>query len=380
MSHEHPHPPPPQSGTPAPQPPVAPTPGPLTHVEDASTQALADALRSSFFLVKIFMIGLVAAFLVSGVFTVHPNQVAVILRFGKPVGMTLEQQLRQPGLHWKFPYPVDEVVRIPVGESRSLTSSVGWYYVSPAEQAAGLEPAALPYLRPGVDGYALTGDGNIVHVHTTLSYRISDPIQFAFGFQNTTNLLQHILDNSILHTAAQFDADATLYRDKLAFQEQIFQRVSSMVDRFQLGVSIDPREVRTRPPLAVEAAFDNVLKAQQEGDILVQRAQSHARGATNRAIGEASAIVRDGMTRSNFLIQTMSAETNRFLGLLPSFQNDPRLFQQRLLAETTSRVLTNAQLKTFIPSRLHGKPWEVRILLNKEPEVPQPIDPTASNN
>jgi modulator of FtsH protease HflK len=252
MSPEHHHHPPAQPGSPAPQPPSAPTPGPTTHVEDASTQALADALRSSFFLVKVFMIGLVIAFLVSGVFTVHPNQVAVTLRFGKPVGRTLEQQLKQPGLHWKLPYPIDEIVRIPVGESRTLTSSVGWYYVTPEEEAAGLEPAALPYLRPGVDGYALTGDGNIVHVRTTISYRITDPIQFAFNFRNTTNLLQHILDNAILHTAAQFDADATLYRDKLAFQEQIFQRASSMIDRFQLGVSIDPREVRTRPPLAVE--------------------------------------------------------------------------------------------------------------------------------
>jgi modulator of FtsH protease HflK len=380
MSPEHHHHPPAQPGSPAPQPPSAPTPGPTTHVEDASTQALADALRSSFFLVKVFMIGLVIAFLVSGVFTVHPNQVAVTLRFGKPVGRTLEQQLKQPGLHWKLPYPIDEIVRIPVGESRTLTSSVGWYYVTPEEEAAGLEPAALPYLRPGVDGYALTGDGNIVHVRTTISYRITDPIQFAFNFRNTTNLLQHILDNAILHTAAQFDADATLYRDKLAFQEQIFLRASSMIDRFQLGVSIDPREVRTRPPLAVEEAFDNVLRAQQEGDITVQQAQSYARGATNRAMGEASATIRDGLTRSNFLIQTMSAETNRFLGLRPSFQSDPRLFQQRLLAEATGRVLTNAQLKTFIPNRSHGKPWEVRILLTKEPEVPQPTGPTGANN
>lgn len=373
MSPEHHHHPPAQPGSPA------PVPGPPTHVEDASTQALADALRSSFFLVKVFMIGLVIAFLVSGVFTVHPNQVAVTLRFGKPVGMTLEQQLKQPGLHWKLPYPIDEIVRIPVGESRTLTSSVGWYYVSPAEEAAGLEPAKLPYLRPGVDGYALTGDGNIVHVRTTISYRITDPIQFAFNFRNTTNLLQHILDNAILHTAARFDADATLYRDKLAFQEQIFLRASSMIDRFQLGVAIDPREVRTRPPLSVEEAFDNVLRAQQEGNIKVQQAQSYARGATNRAIGEASAIIRDGLTRSNFLIQTLSAETNRFVGLRPSFQSDPRLFQQRLLAETTGRILTNAELKTFIPNRPRGNPWEVRILLTKEPEVPQRTAPAEAN-
>src|SRR5512139_377170 len=96
------------------------TPGPAA-VEDAGAQALADALRSSFNLIKLVMVLLVGAFLASGLFTVKPNQVAVKLRFGKPVGVGREQLL-QPGLHWKLPYPIDEVVYIPVGETHTLTS------------------------------------------------------------------------------------------------------------------------------------------------------------------------------------------------------------------------------------------------------------------
>jgi modulator of FtsH protease HflK len=373
------HPPEPRHDpTPQLRPDPATPPGPPV-VEDPGTQALAEALRSSFVLVKLFMVALVIAFIVSGVFTVAPNEVAVILRFGSPVGATVERQLRQPGLHWKFPYPIDEVVRVPVGESRTVTSTIGWFFITPEEEAAGVVPAALPSLRPGVDGYALTGDGNIVHVRTTLSYRISDPIRYAFHFVNTPDLLQRILDNSIIHTAAQFDADAALYRDKLAFQEALFNRVSTLVERVQLGVTIDPREVRTRPPLFVEDAFDSVLRAQQEGDVKVQDAQSYARGATNRAAGEASAIIRNGVTQSNFVVQTMAAETNRFLGLLSAYERDPHLFEQRMLAETTARVLTNSELKTFIPNRPHGKPWEVRVLLNKAPEVPQQTGPAEAN-
>jgi membrane protease subunit HflK len=339
-------------------------------MEDPGTRALAEALRASFALVKLMMVGLVIAFVLSGIFTVNPNEVAVLLRFGKPVG-TGSDQLLTPGLHWKLPYPIDEVVRIPVGESRTLTSTAGWYYVTPQEEAAGTDPARLPFLRPGVDGYVLSGDGNIVHARATLSYRITDPVRYAFHFGQVTNLLQGVLDNALIYAAARFSADDALYLNKLAFQESVLARVDTMLDRLQLGVTVDPREVRTRPPLFIEDAFDNVLRAQQEGDLKIQEAQSYARGATNRAAGEASALVRDGLTRSNYLVQTLSAEAKSFEGLLPAYERDPELFQQRLLAEVTARVLTNAQMKTYVPQSPDGRPWELRLMVNKEPEVPQ---------
>jgi regulator of protease activity HflC (stomatin/prohibitin superfamily) len=224
----------------------------------------------------------------------------------------------------------------------------------------------------------LAGDGNIVHVRATLSCRITDPRRYAFQFAQVTNLLQQVLDNAVLHAAARFSADDALYRNKLAFQEAVLNRVTVLIDRLELGVTVDPREVRTRPPLFVEDAFDSVLRAQTEGNIKIQEAQSYARGATNKAAGEASAIIRDGVTRSNFIVQTMAAETNRFLGLRPAYQRDPELFRERLLAESMQRILTNAQLKTFIPERPHGKPWEVRVMLNKEPEAPRKAEPAPS--
>jgi len=66
-----------------PKPPPAPLP-PERPV-DAGSQALAEALRSSFVIVKFVMLVLVAVFLASGFFTVGPQQQAIILRFGRPV-------------------------------------------------------------------------------------------------------------------------------------------------------------------------------------------------------------------------------------------------------------------------------------------------------
>src|SRR5690606_27992421 len=104
-----------------PPPPANPNPAVL---DDAGSRALSEALRSSFAIVKIVMVLVVIVFFASGVFTVPSQQRAIVLRFGNPVG-TGEDQLLGPGLHWSFPYPIDEVVRMPIGEVQTVTSSAG---------------------------------------------------------------------------------------------------------------------------------------------------------------------------------------------------------------------------------------------------------------
>ena len=73
--------------------------------QDAGSQALAEALRSSFAIVKVVMVLLVLAFFSSGFFTVGPSEKAVILRFGRLVGEEQEPLLGS-GWHWSFPYPI----------------------------------------------------------------------------------------------------------------------------------------------------------------------------------------------------------------------------------------------------------------------------------
>ena len=88
---------------------------------DAGSQALAEALRSSFAIVKVVMVLLVLLFLASGFFTVGPQQRGILLRFGKPVGEG-EKALLNPGLHWSFPYPIDESILVSIsgGNAPSL--------------------------------------------------------------------------------------------------------------------------------------------------------------------------------------------------------------------------------------------------------------------
>ncbi len=184
---------------------------------DAGSQALAEALGSSFAIVKIVMVLMVLAFFGSGFFQVGPSEKAVILRFGRPVGEG-KGVLLGPGLHWSFPYPIDEVVKIPITEVQQVKSTTGWYFTTPEQELSGEELPAGPSLNPAIDGYVITADRNIVHTRATLNYHIDDPIAYIFNFASASNSIQNALNNALLFTAAHFNVDDILTRDVDGFR------------------------------------------------------------------------------------------------------------------------------------------------------------------
>jgi modulator of FtsH protease HflK len=340
---------------------------PSAPMEDAGTKALADALSSSFLFVKGLMVILVVVFLGSGVFQVAPNEVAVVLRFGKPVGSGSEQILSQ-GLHWSFPYPVDEIVRIPIGESRTIDATNCWYRITPDMEITGAEPYASPSLQPGVDGYALTADGNIIHVRAMAKYRIADALRYTFNYLDVTNILENALNNAILNAASKFTADRALYKEKDAFRDAVRLRFLQTIEKANLGVELEPIEVQTKPPMFVKQAFDEVIGAEQVLSQTRNKAEGEAMEITRKAVGEGQAIISDGITRSNMLVQSISSQAEFFSDQLESYKRNPELFRERKLVETMSTVLTNVNDKWFLPGGSEDVKRQIRLMLNREPK------------
>ena len=95
---------------------------------DSGSKALAEALRLSFGILKLIMVILVVLFFASGIFTVEKNEKALVLRFGKVLSDGSGTKLLEPGLHWAFPYPIDEIVKIPVSGTQKLAIDSFWYF------------------------------------------------------------------------------------------------------------------------------------------------------------------------------------------------------------------------------------------------------------
>jgi modulator of FtsH protease HflK len=306
-------------------------------------------------------------FFASGFFTVGPEERAIILRFGRPVGEG-EKALLSPGkLHWSFPYPIDECVKVPITGIQKISSTVGWYAQTPEQALAGIEPPAGGTLNPVVDGYALTGDTNIVHTRATLTYRIKDPIRYVFGFVNASNAAQSALDNALLQTAARFKVDDVLTRDIAGFQGAVRRRTTQLVEAEELGIIVEQCAVQSVPPRQLKDAFASVLKAEVMRSKVLNEARSHENQVTNKAGADAESLVNLAQSDRARLVSDMSAQAERFQEILPKYQRHPALFGQQRLTETLGRVYTNVQDKIFLADGADGNRKELRLLLNREP-------------
>ncbi len=349
----------------------SPTPPEAMMPEDAGSQALSDALRSSFAIVRVVMVILVVVFFASGVFTVPSQEKAIVLRFGKPIGAG-EERLLGPGLHWSFPYPIDEIVRIPISQIQTVTSTSGWYATTPEMEQTGTEPEAGPSLNPAADGYALTGDGNIIHLRMTLRYRVNNPLNYTLNFVNATNVVQNALDSALIHSAAQFNVDEALRLAVVELKEKVLARVRQLVEEQGLGISIEDAYLQTIPPRYVRKAFADVIAADQDRGKTVNEAQAYANRLRNSAAGEAKTLVNLGKSEGERLVQGVAADAQYFTDQLPHYQRDPNLFMARLQTEYLQRILTNAQDKIL---RLDGSERPMWIQLNREPVKPGGAQP-----
>ena len=343
---------------------------------DSGSQALAEALRGSFAIVKFVMGVLLAVFLFSGFFTVGPQEKGIVLRFGRPVGEGDNAWLG-PGPHWAWPYPIDEVIKVPVSELQEVRSTVGWYHQTAAEAAMNTPPPNTPSLSPVTDGYVITGDENIVHAKAILRYRIIDPSRCVFEFTGNTNggfglagvsnAVQNALNNALVYTTAHYSVDNMLTYEKAKFNEDVQRRVNELVARENLGVAVDQCDVESIEPGALKDAFEKVTGATQDRNKLLLAAHQSAFATLSTAAAEAASITNRAESSRSNLVASISGDADLFQRVLPRYQANRDLFIQQRSVETIGHILTNLNDKIFLPTTRDGKPIELRLLLNRKP-------------
>src|SRR5689334_4151199 len=338
---------------------------------DSGSQALSEALKSSFVVVKFVMVLLVIVFLGSGFFVVGPNERAIKLRLGKPIGDG-EKALLGPGLHASWPYPIGDKRIVSITGIQRVTSKAGWYAVTPEQELAGIEPPGAGPLNPAVDGYALTADGNIVHTRATLTYTIKDPIRFIFNFVDASNAVLNALDDAVLYTAAHFKVDDILTRDVAGYGEAVRNRVRDLVEKQDLGIQVEQCIPQSVPPRQLKDAFNSVLRSELGRNKTLDEAKSVANQTLSKASAEAKARINKAEVDRALYVNDIASRAQQFEQLLPKYRENPKLFVQQRYTETVGRVFTNVQDKIMVPESTGGNQKELRYILNRELQVPKP--------
>lgn len=337
-------------------------------LEDAGTQALAEALSSSFKLVKVIMILLVIVFFGSGIREVGSYERAIKLQFGKPVG-TGDNALLGSGWHWAWPYPINEIVTIPIGQVQEVTSSIGWYGRTREQQLAGIEPPVRATLNPVVDGYLMTGDGNIMHSQATLRYRITDAVRYAFDFNNASNQVRNVVNNALDFAAARFTVDDAYRKEVTAFKDAVHRRIDQLLIAENIPVSVENLEINSIPPRQVKDAFDAVLGAEAMQSKTINDADGEASRIKAIAEGTAAGIIDGAHVDASRLTNSVAADARYFQDQLRYFRENRDLYVNRLQAEYLGRIMTNVNMKIVQVQAGTANRHEMRLLLNREPEA-----------
>jgi len=287
---------------------------------DAAGKSLSEALRLSFAILKVIMIVLVVIFLASGFRTVGSDEQAIVLRFGKIRGVG-EERLLGPGLHWVFPYPIDDIVRIPVQKKVNLPIDSFWYSQTSAE-ILGEGPkrrTRIPeQLNPVNEGYCITrsekqdqatagltgSDYNIVHCKWQLTYKIDDPERFFQNVyvdlenieagqnyadvisENITPLLEYMVADAVVTAMVNYTIDDCLFEQVARVTQHVKKLLQEKLDEIESGIQVVSMQLTDKIwPRQVDEAFQASIKASQESQKAISEARTYAENTLNEAAG-----------------------------------------------------------------------------------------------
>ena len=326
-------------------------------VEDARARALAEALQSSFKVIRVLMVVLAVAFLCSGITKVGSGEKGLLLQFGKYKAPPLE-----PGLHFAWPNPIDQIVKVDVSQDFKITSDVGWR-TSDSEN-----PEESFNFDPGYAGYTLTGDGNTVHIKAVMNFKLSPEAitAYAFEFDDVTGFLQSALDNAVYHASASQSALDVYTDGKKKLEDDIRSRIKKVVNgKHKLPITEISLALEVDIPGDVKPDYEEFLTSENERDEKIEKAGGDAARIVTKAEGDAMVIMSGGETTKHQLLTSVEAEARSFAEQRPYYESNPELFRQRLLTGTMQRVLTNAVDVFYLSGR------QPRIWLNRTPEKPK---------
>jgi Cu+-exporting ATPase len=255
----------------------------------------------------------------SGIVIVGPDEVAVVRRFGQPLPQDLG-----PGLHWGWPWPIDNVVRLQPGRVRTV--EVGFRF----DRAVGVaDNAALGWSsghrdegirRIADEAVMITGDGNLVELQATVQYTIAQPREYLFSASQPDEELRAATEAALRETVA-----ARQFLDLLTIQRQSFERevLSRLGKRLAangqrgLGVHLDSLSLRDlHPPQEVVADYHEVARAMELRDQLVNNAQASATATRRQAESSALKVVREAQAAAKEKISGAEADRDGFLARL----------------------------------------------------------------
>jgi membrane protease subunit HflK len=269
-------------------------------------------------------------FLFSGFYTIDPEEVGVIQRFGKYIKTT------EPGLHFKFPFGIDELTKVPV--KNVMKEEFGFRTLRP-----GVQTQYSPHQYP-LESLMITGDLNIADVEWIVKYRIKNPVYFLFNIRNVRETLRDLSESVMRREIGNRSVDEVIVLDRKEIADSVTVKLQEELDKYNSGVHVEMVKLQNvNPPEKVQHAFNDVNSAKQEREKIINQAWEkynkiipEARGKAKQLIEEAKGYAIDRVNRAN-------GDASRFVNMYNQYKFAKTVTKKRIYIETMQKVLPKVE-------------------------------------
>jgi membrane protease subunit HflK len=127
--------------------------------------------------------------------------------------------------------------------------------------------------------------------------------------------------------------------------------VQGQLDRLKAGIIVVNVNVQSvQPPEQVQAAFEDTLKAGQDGDRLKKEGLAYASDVIPKAQGTAARLREEAEGYKSRVISQADGDAQRFSSVLAEYQKAPTVTRDRMYIDTMQQVYSNVS-KVLVDTR-----------------------------
>ena len=310
----------------------------------------------AYFVLGLFAVGIVF-WMGTGIYTVQPGEEAVVRLVGRYYDTT------GPGLHWFWPTPIGKRDVVRVDEVRRL--EIGVRGSAPIPDEAQM----------------ITGDQNIVDAQLLVQFNIKSSQDFLFKAVDPAGLtIKDAAETSLRQVVGQRAIDDVLTIEKEAVQEDTRLKLQELLDLYQTGIRVtEVKLLNVRPPDQVQDAFDDVVRAREDKDRIINLADAYKESQLPLARGDAARLTESAEAFRETRVAQATGQADRFLAVLQEYRKAPDVTRQRLYLEAMEEILPG--VTKFIVDADNGGNLLQLLPLNETTNGTTPFSvPTPTSN
>lgn len=288
----------------------------------------------------VIIIAIVVLFL-TGLYTIDPEEVGVIQRFGKYVNTY------QPGLHFKIPFGIDKLTKVKV--KHVYKEEFGFRTVKPGVKST--------YSTRSYDDESLmlTGDLNIADVEWIVQYRIKDPVKYLFNIRNIEETIRDLSESVTRLIVGDRSGDEVIVLSRKEIADDIQVELQKELDEYESGIEVYTINLQNvNPPEPVKPAFNDVNSAKQEKERILNDAWQNYNKIIPEAKGKAKRTIEEAEGYAINRVNRATGDAERFIAIYNQYKNAKTVTKKRLYLETMQDILPKVDKVFLVDDDLKG--------------------------